>query len=145
MTALVICVGNLARGDDGVARRVADLLASRLPDDVTVISSPQLDVAMAEDVAAATRVIFVDAERRTAPPVATAPVAPDLSGLDVHSVSAGALVALAEQLFGRKPEALLVSVAGPKMGHGEGLSKTAEAASVEAASVVERLVSGASL
>ena len=48
--------------------------------------------------------------------------------------------ALAETLYGRAPEGYLVSVAAPAMEHVEGLSEIAEAASIEAASVVRALL-----
>ena len=46
--ALVIGIGNVARGDDGVAHRVIDILkASGTPSAVRLVTSPDLDVAMA--------------------------------------------------------------------------------------------------
>lgn len=137
---LVICIGNRARGDDGAGRRVAELLESEGLPDVSVVSTPQLDVVMAEQVARASSVVFVDAERRDAPPVRTEALTPDTAHTNAHAIDPAGLLALADTLYDAQPHATLVSVAGPEMGHAEGLSDTAEAASLEAASVVQSLV-----
>ncbi len=139
---LLICLGNKARGDDGVARRVAELVESSLPAGVTLVSTPQLDIVMAEDVAAATRVIFVDAERRTSPPVRVGVQEPGSAGTHAHAIDPAGLLALADTLYGGAPVAQVVSVAAPEMGHAEGLSQTAVAASEEAATVVLELLCG---
>jgi len=133
---LIICVGNKARGDDGAARYVAELLEDRLPSGVRLVSTPQMDIVMAEDVALAGRVIFVDAIRRSSPAVHVQPQAAGLAGTHAHAVDPAGLVALAETLYDSHTPALLVSVAAPEMGHDEGLSDTAKAASEEAAFVV---------
>lgn len=137
---LVICVGNKARGDDGVARRVAARLSGALAGDVDLRSVPQLDIVLAEDVARASLVVFVDAECREAPPVHTDALHPDATTSNAHALQPSGLLALAATLYGAEPQTWLVSVAAPQMGHEEGLSATAEAASVEAASEVLRLV-----
>lgn len=136
----MLCIGNKARGDDGVARRVAELLEGRIGPDVTMVSQPQLDVVLAEDVAAADAVIFVDAERRAAPPVAVSELTPSASGSSAHSLDPSGLLALSQALYERAAPARLVSVAAPDMGHADGLSETAEAASREAASEILRMV-----
>lgn len=135
---LVICYGNLARGDDGVAHRVAGALAGQ--PGMRVLALPLLDVSLAEDLAAAPLVVFVDAERRDTPLVRVESLTarPDDSA-SVHGLTPRGLLALTGALFGRSPEAHLVVLAAPEMGHGETLSGTAEAASGEAASVVSRL------
>jgi len=133
---LILCIGNKARGDDGAARYVAELLQGRLPDTASLVSTPQLDIVMAEDVAASARVIFVDAARRELPAVHVAPQRPGTSGTHAHAVDPAGLLSLAETLYNATPPALLVSIAGPEMGHDEGLSETAKAASEEAAFVI---------
>lgn len=142
MDSIIICIGNKARGDDGAARRTADLLEGRLPEGVGLMSRPQLDVVMAEDLSHVLLVVFVDAERRTDPPVDVRLVAKDTISADTHGLTPGALLALAHALYGCAPRALLVSIAGPEMGHTEGMSETAEAASEKAASVVLDLLGG---
>ncbi|MDP2182798.1 MAG: hydrogenase maturation protease [Actinomycetota bacterium] len=136
----MLCIGNKARGDDGVARRVAELLEGCFGAEVTLVSQPQLDVVLAEDVAAADEVIFIDAERRAAPLVAVTDVVPDASGSNAHALDPSGLLALSQALYACAAAARLVSVAAPEMGHAEGLSAIAEAASHEAASEVLRMI-----
>lgn len=122
---------------------MADLLGEKPLDAVTIVSTPQLDVVMAEQVAEASRVIFVDAARRDSPPVHTGGLSPDTAHTNAHAIDPAGLLALADTLYGALPDATLVSVAGPEMGHAEGLSETAEAASLEAASVIRSLLAAA--
>jgi len=139
---LVIAIGNVARGDDGVAHRVAELLTSGpepLPTGVRVLTAVGLDVAMADDVADSARLLVVDAERRQAPAVEVRPLVAGVSAHSGHSIDAPGLLALTHALYGVSPSAWLVSVAAPEMGHAEELSATAEAASLEAASVIRGL------
>jgi hydrogenase maturation protease len=140
MESLVICIGNVGRGDDGVAHRVADLLGPGVA--ARIVKAHQLDVALAHDVAQASAVVFVDAVRREEPLAAVEPVEPGAGG-HVHEISPAGLLGVARSVFGRAPHAWLVTVAAPQMAHGEGLSPRAEAASVEAASMVRELLRSA--
>ncbi|PKQ15353.1 MAG: hypothetical protein CVT67_10000 [Actinobacteria bacterium HGW-Actinobacteria-7] len=136
--ALIICIGNVARGDDGVAHAVGSRLSATTMDGVVVLSAVDLDVAMAFDVAHADLFVVVDAQRRTEPPVVIEPIPIGSSGRATgHGMDAPTLLALASSLYDRAPSrALIVSVAAPVMGHGVGLSPVAEAACEEATSVV---------
>ena len=139
--ALVIGIGNVARGDDGVAHRVVDLLAQAEPAPAArLVTSPDLDVAMAADVAEARIVIVIDAERRDAPSVVVSTVEPGTSAHSGHAIDPAGLLAVAAALYGDAPPMLLVSVAAPEMDHGEALSRVAKAASVEAAFAVAELL-----
>ena len=140
-STLIICIGNVARGDDGVAHAVAARLnAGRLPAGCSLLTAVGLDVAMAADVAEADRLVIVDAFRRSAPAVEVTALAPGTSAHSGHGIDAPGLLAVARALYHARPEALLVSVAAPQMGHGEVLSTIAEAASEEAASTVRGLL-----
>lgn len=141
-TTLVICIGNLARGDDGVGHEVARLMRESEPvPDVVVLSATDLDVAMAEDVAAVDALVIVDAVRRGEPPVDVralhAGPAPRPTG---HGIDPASLLAMSVALWGRCPRAFAVTVAAPEMGHGERLSATATSAALEAVSVIRRIV-----
>lgn len=141
VSALVICIGNVARRDDGVAHRVAELVEQHHLPDVRILTAVGLDVAMAEDVAGARRVFLVDADRRQDPAVRVTPLKPGKPTAPTgHSIDAPSLLLLAGTLYDATPPAWLVSVAAPDMSHGEGLSETAEAASTEAASVLISLI-----
>jgi hydrogenase maturation protease len=136
MHPLVICIGNIARGDDGAAHRVATLLAARLPRNVRLRTARALDVDMAEEAADAGNVVIVDAERRTEPAVAVRPVEPAPAGEYGHALEPGHLLDIAWALYSARPKMTLVTVAAPEMGHTETLSPTAERAAEEAAEVV---------
>lgn len=147
VTPLVICIGNTARGDDGVAHSVARRLGPHVIDDrARVITAMDLDISMAEQIADAGLVVVVDAERRDSPAVRTTQVA---SGGPAppsgHGIDASSLLALAEALYGGRPAMWLVSLAAPQMGHSEHLSAVAKHASVEAVPTVLRLLGCAEL
>lgn len=138
--SLVICVGNVARGDDGVAHRVAALLDGRLPAETRLVTATQLDIAMADEVCEAAVAVFVDAERRGSPPVEVRPVEAEPHGEFGHALSPGHFLDIAYSLYGARPLAWLVSVAGPEMAHGEGLSPTAATAAEAAVAEVLKLL-----
>lgn len=134
---LIICIGNVARGDDGVAHRVAALLRNALPATARIVTAPDLDVAMAADLAVASRLVLVDAERREEPAVSHRALEPGPSPRATgHGIDPQGLLGLTKALYGAVPVTTLWSVAGPEMGHGEALSPTAEAAAQEAAAVI---------
>lgn len=136
MTAtLIICIGNIARGDDGAAHRVADLAeAAGLPAGTRLLRAVGLDVAMAADVADAEQLVIIDAQRRHAPAVEVERIRPGPAMRPTgHAIDAPSLLALSETLYGRTPPAWVLAVAAPEMGHGETLSETAMAACEEAA------------
>lgn len=136
--ALVVCIGNPSRGDDGAGARVADLLGASAPAGARVLAVHQLDVALAADVADARIVVFVDAERREGG-VETLRVEPG-GGAGTHSVRPEALLALAGALYGCAPPAWIVSVPASEMPHRGSLSARTEAACTDAASVVIALL-----
>jgi hydrogenase maturation protease len=134
---LIIAIGNVARGDDGVAHDTAKrLIECGLGENVRLISASGLDVAMTEDLAHARRLLVLDAERREAPPVEVHTLEPGTAAHSGHAIDAPGLLAIVHALYGFAPRAKLVSIAAPEMGHTEALSATARAASEEAARVV---------
>ncbi len=137
---LVICIGNVSRGDDGAAHLVAALLEARLPASVRLLTAPQLDIDMADEAAEADSVVLVDAERRHGPPVEVRSVEAAPHGEYGHALEPGHLLDIAWALYSARPRMTLVTLAAPEMEHGEGLSPTAEEAAREAAEVVLRLL-----
>lgn len=92
-------------------------------------ASHQLLVEMAQAAAEADFVIFVDAGRDGAPgEVRTRPVETVELGRSslTHHLTPETLIALAESLYGRRPEAILATVGGADFGHGERLSAAVE-------------------
>ncbi|HTT71905.1 MAG TPA: hydrogenase maturation protease [Anaeromyxobacteraceae bacterium] len=125
--ALVVALGSPLRGDDGAASAA---LAGLELEGLTVKVVQALLPELALEVAEARVVVFVDA-RAGAPagevrseglePAAFA------SGL-LHALSPAAVLALGKALYGRAPEAFLVTVNGSEFGFGERLSPAVEKA-----------------
>ena len=73
-------------------------------------------------------VVFVDAARRLRRPFAFSPVEPAASVPALsHALSPAAVLALACELFGKRPQARLLAVRGHDFSVGEGLTARAEA------------------
>lgn len=106
---LVIGIGNPTRGDDGAGQQVVKALARLLPWGSYQLVQ-QLTPELAEDIAAAREVIFVDAsvEARSLNIVT---VTPGEMPAGSHSVTPGGLLALAQQVYGTLPDrALAVAI-----------------------------------
>ena len=130
MSVLILGYGNPLAGDDGAGWRAAKTLASSLEQPgVRVLTCRQLTPELAAEAAEASLVIFLDASveippgkvscRRVTPQPATAPFS--------HQFTPAALLALVEQLYGRRPEAVLFSI-GARSFVGENLSSEVEQA-----------------
>ena len=142
MHTVVLAIGNTLRGDDGVAAHVADLLGARSGLDVRRVH--QLTPELAEEIAHATAVVFVDADagvaearlERLAP-------APKRSAF-THTVSPGELVLLAEKLYGFQGAAYMCHVPAENFTECDSLSAVAEEGARAAAQcVLALLVNGA--
>ena len=115
---LIIGYGNDLRSDDGAGIRAAEMIAGRTKpaSRSRVIITHQLTPDLADDIAAAEQVIFVDAYVARAPGAelrvekVTADLAGSARALGHHGDPAG-LVRLADLLFGASPEAWLVELA----------------------------------
>jgi hydrogenase maturation protease len=125
---LVIAWGNPLREDDGVAWHVLEGLRSLKPRPglpaLHLRHAHQLAPEMAECVSRAQGVVFVDARREGTPgEVRCEEIAPSAGSNPLaHSLSPQALLLYARQLYGRAPEAVVLSVAGERFGMGESLS-----------------------
>jgi hydrogenase maturation protease len=122
---LVIGYGNELRRDDGVGPRVARAVAGWNARGVRALARHQLTPELAEALAGADEVFFVDAAPGRVG-VRVRPVRPErqLPALD-HTGSPLALLALAEALYGRRPRAWLMTLPAPDLNYGEELSPTA--------------------
>jgi len=144
--ALVIAWGNPGRRDDGAAWVVADRLRQALPPGapVEILVVCQLGPELAEPLSRARRVVFVDASvEAEGPGVTVRPVAPEAApapGL-THSLPPDRLLALAAALYGRAPEAHLVTVRAHDLDFGDTLSAaTAALVGPATARVLERVL-----
>jgi len=129
---LVIGYGNALRTDDGLGWHAAERLAAdpRLAG-ATILRCHQLTPELAFDVSLASFVVFVDADHGRAGGLTVAPIEPAEAALGgpslTHHLDAGALLALAAELFGARPAAVAVSVGAISMDAGEHLSPGVEA------------------
>ncbi len=123
---LVIGYGSLVRGDDGLGQVIAQAVAARRPD-VHTITHVQLMPEYAEPISAAERVFFIDAgiegEPGTITCEAIAPAAEESAdSAFAHSLTPPALLSAARDLYGRVPEAYLITVVGASFGYAVTLS-----------------------
>jgi hydrogenase maturation protease len=130
---LVIGYGNELRRDDGVGPRVARAAAAWGLPGLKALDLPLLAPELAEEMAAYDRVIFVDAAV-TGEGLQVRTLTPAVAG-DAetgHLSNPRVLLALAEALHGHCPTAWLITAPVADLGHGEGLSPTAEQGAAEA-------------
>lgn len=130
---LIIGYGSPIRGDDAIGPLAADALAAGpLPEGVRVLSRHVLTAELAEDLAAAGRVVFIDAAVDGLPgEVRVRPLAADATALSTmaHFLDPRELLAWCETLYGRAPETWLVSAGGASFDYaGYELTATARAA-----------------
>lgn len=144
--ALVIGYGNPLCGDDGVGWRVAEEVAEALPDTVTVLTIHQLTPELAEPISQVDEVVFVDAAIEGEPGKVNcfalsedAGSQPTLQSIGSHLTTPDALLAMARDLFGCRPPAYMVTIAGESFELSETLSPVVAAAVPEALSVVLKL------
>lgn len=113
---LVIGYGSPIRGDDAIGPLAADALAAGpLPPGLRVLSRHILTAELAEDLAAAETVIFLDAASQGQPgEVQVRRLEPDAHALSTmaHFLDPRELLAWCDTLYQRAPEAWLVSAAG---------------------------------
>jgi hydrogenase maturation protease len=140
---LILGYGNPLRGDDGVGWHAVQLLLERSVElDATVTSYHQLMPELAEAVSKAERVIFIDARVGPTPGTvevcqvaAGAPGYPTLS----HHLGPATLLALARGLYGRAPEAWILTITGESFAHTDRLSAPVQSSLAELMRQVETL------
>lgn len=121
-TTLVIGYGNPLRGDDGVGWAVADALQDRTG--VTAVSTHQLLPELADQIANAEKVVFVDATVEGEPgDIRVTAVSPQTIGTaSTHQMSPGVLLSYVAELYCRCPPAYLITITGQDFGYTETLS-----------------------
>ena len=140
---LIVGYGNPLRGDDGVGQAVARAFAGEAAvDGVEAVACHQLTPEFAERFAAVARVVLIDAaagsEAGHVSVVALRPAPAPASTLG-HHVDPAQLLHMAQALYGRSPEAYLVTVGAGSLELGEGLSALVAAAMPEVIATVRRL------
>jgi len=119
MKTLVVGFGHPLRRDDGVGLWVAQRLAGM--SGVEVVAAQALTPELIPKVAEAGLVVFVDA-RIGAGPVRWERIRATSRPALIHALTPGGLLAWAEYLFGRAPEAWLVTLPARDLSFGEGFS-----------------------
>jgi hydrogenase maturation protease len=143
---IILACGNTLRGDDGVGPWLAAWTEERFATDpaVRVLSRQQWTPDLAEDVAYAESVIFIDSSVESWPgEVRICPVEPSAAGPGQasHHVDAAELLALGQELYDSLPRcALLLTVGAGSTEMGERFSKKVIDALPEACKLIERTV-----
>lgn len=120
---LVIGYGNTLRRDDGVGPIVAEAVAGLNLPGVSTLVSPQLTPELAEPVARAGCVVFVDASVDSPREVRFRRLSPaNSSQVIAHAADPRTLLALARDVFGHAPEAWWLTIPAEDLGFGEELS-----------------------
>lgn len=137
---LVVGIGNPLRRDDGLGAWVVEQVADwRLPGVRTLVET-QLLPEMADAVASAARVVFVDAAVSTDQVVMTSVAArPTALGLG-HAFGPEELLQWAHVLYGARPHASLVRVPGFDFDHGDRLSAAGLESAREALFLIRELL-----
>lgn len=116
---LLVGLGHPLRRDDAVGLWVARRLWGT--EGVEVVAAQVLLPELVTKVAAADLVVFVDADLRVGP-VRWTRLRPGPPEPLAHALSPAGLLAWAEKLFGRAPEAWLCTIPARDLRFGEGLS-----------------------
>lgn len=124
---LVIGFGNTLRSDDGAGVLVAEAVASWDRPGVRALAVHQLAPELAESLADADRVAFVDARLAAdGEGLSISPVEPSTSPRPAgHTSDPRSLLAMARWLHGRSPRAWLLTIPGADFSIGEDMSAMA--------------------
>ncbi|MGA8668530.1 MAG: hydrogenase maturation protease [Terracidiphilus sp.] len=143
---LILACGNTLREDDGVGPWLAAWGSERFraDDGVKVIASQQWTPELAEDIAHAESVIFIDcAMNAETGSVRLMPVEPggDEPRLATHQLDASQLLSLSKELYGAIPRtSLLLTIGAGSLELHEGFSEAINAALPEACAQLEKAV-----
>ena len=141
---LVIGYGNSIRGDDGVGVAAAEQLNETLLQNspVRVLACQQLTPELASEISKAGRVIIIDAAKGETPGQITVnKIEPNNnSSAFTHELTPSALLACAQELYGKHPATFLVSVIGYSFDFSDELSPTLKQVMPEVLARVRELI-----
>ncbi len=143
---LILACGNTLRGDDGVGLWLAEWAEQRFSAQpgVRVIADHQWTPELAEDVARAQSVLFIDCSIETeAGSLHLTPVEPSPGGPEhnTHHLGASELLALGRELYNSLPrEALQLTIGAGAIDLGEAFSPAVTAALPEACRLIKESV-----
>ncbi len=122
---LVVGYGNPLRSDDGLGWQVAaELLRTNTAPQVEILACYQLTPELVEPISLADTVLFIDCAKSGEPAtVGCEPIQPKSGAASfTHDLTPSTLLALASELYGACPKALLLSIPGENYAPGESLS-----------------------
>ena len=143
---LILACGNTMRGDDGVGLWLAEWAERRFSDQpgVRVIADHQWTPELAEDVARAHSVLFIDCTLDSPPgSIHLASVEPAAAGqgINTHHQNAEELLALARDLYTPVPRnAHLLTIGAGSIEFGEAFSEVVKTALPVACKMIEETV-----
>jgi hydrogenase maturation protease len=142
--ALLIGCGNTLRRDDGIGWSLAERVAAWDAPGIDVLTVHQLTPELAPRVAAAGRLLVIDAViAGTGAPIRLEPLeapAADTTGPLSHGFTPPALLELAAALYGRRPPAWQLLVPASDLGFGPELSATTAARIPAALNAIRELL-----
>ena len=139
-TLLVIGYGNTLRGDDGVGPRAAEAVEFLHLPGVQALVCQQLSPEHADPIARARVVIFVDAAVDAPREVQLCKLEPaGTSQLMAHAADPRTMLALARDVFGRAPEAWLLTIPIETLEFSDALSPVAQAGLEQAVREIQNL------
>jgi hydrogenase maturation protease len=139
INTLIIGYGSTLRSDDGVGYVIAETMMDQQenapsnghPSNVDVIARHQLTPDLADNLSRVQKVIFIDACADDAPgEIRIREVAPkgENWGAFAHEMSPEVLLDCVKDVFGRLPQAHLITIGGENFAIGEGLTGKVQAA-----------------
>ncbi len=140
---LVIGYGNTLRCDDGVGPRAAEAIEALHLHGVETIVAGLLTPELADPIARAERVIFVDASVDAPREVQLRPLAPaDSSQIMAHAADPRTMLALARDVFGHAPAGFLLTIPVEEIGIGEDVSEFARRGLEQAVEILRIFAAG---
>ena len=142
---LVIGYGNTLRSDDGVGRKVVEAVAALNLPEVRTLACDLLTPELADSIAKADAVVFVDAAVDAPREVQLRPLQPAASPqLMAHAADPRTMLALARDVFGHTPLAWWLTIPVVNMAVGEGLSELAQRGFARAVEEVTKMAQSSS-
>jgi len=132
LRTLIIGYGNPLRSDDAIGWHASRLLAQALVgQDAEVITCHQLTPELAEPLSQCRRAVFIDADAEGKPgEIHRRPARPQASTSSAftHTCTPSGLLSSAQQLYGRRPQAIVITVTAQSFEFGDALSPVVAAA-----------------
>jgi hydrogenase maturation protease len=135
---LVIGYGNTLRGDDGIGPRVVEAIENLHLPRVRTLACPMLTPELADPIARAEKVIFVDAAVDAPREVQWRKLEPkETSQLMAHAADPRTMLALSRDVFGRVPEAWWLTIPAEDLGFHESFSPAVQRGFAEAVEKIQ--------